>query len=182
MSLLELIAALSLTVVTFLLAAQGGVLALRWHETEQAIVGADTTAERVRRALVEACGRGVPIDALSITAKGEIVEETRPDATHAWSWPAAATFRTGSGYEAITPRGRKLVRWRIARDGRVEVAEIAPVNEARFGRLGERRGIEYELALPGGRTCSGAVALRVDVTPETALQAPRAATRWGGGK
>jgi hypothetical protein len=189
----EFLCAIALTLGTVLLLGNMGTVALRWHETLDRTIAIDAAGDRVRLLVGEALRAGRPIEALSLTEKGELVEAPVAGAVSAWSAREALLLRGADAYVVVEREGSRLIRRRIGFDGRASSEQVAAgVQAASFdlvtGRSSDERasgerlqGVGYHVAFTGRtRPVEGFCAVRVEELASSPPRAPRPAEKWGG--
>jgi hypothetical protein len=156
-SLLELIVAISLLSLMFLLMGRMGIVALRWRETAETAVRAESGADRLRRRLVAASGVSRPVDKLTAGGRSFLRSDER------------LLLEGGDGAALIVERtGTRLVAWTVSR-GLFRREELSQgVERVKLEVLrrkdGTVAGLGYELRFRGrGPVERGFIAQRAEV-------------------
>lgn len=186
MSLLELVVGFG-ALATLMGLLHGALnLAIRWRATTQEVARTVVHGELLRLRLRESIRQGRPIDALSLTAQGHLVEGEVAQAAQRWIKGESFVLRGGDAYWVFQRRGKHLVRHRLGFDGRVTRSTITRgVRSAQFttqrDERGRFQGVAYVVTFLRGPKSQGFVGARAAPPDGRTPPAPVLASPWKRG-
>lgn len=187
MTLVELMAVISLSTGVLLVLYEAVHTGTRWAVAARDVVSEDEQRELLQRVVGEELGRGVLAPGLAVAPDGALCEVDRPDAAERWGFtpqPAALVTRHEGAYRVLVVEGRALVRRQIGFGGQLERQPLLTgLASATFvpERVGaELRGVAWRVIPLRGRPVSGFVACRRESPPASPPDPPALAPRWKG--